>query len=100
MTINIHIILIMALTTTLMSIMSFINQTKHVIMMLILLETLALSIYLMISFNIGLLHSNFSSLVLFLTMSVCEASLGLASLVSILRAHGNDYVSTLTMKNF
>nr|QAU54073.1 NADH dehydrogenase subunit 4L [Cellana radiata] len=91
------IISIMLIFTVLFSIMI---QMNHIIMMLLLFEKMALSIFIMIMYKSSLTSMNSMPLILFLTMSVCEASLGLAILVSIIRANGNDYVSSLFMSKF
>nr|YP_010393229.1 NADH dehydrogenase subunit 4L [Cellana orientalis]UPX89391.1 NADH dehydrogenase subunit 4L [Cellana orientalis] len=91
------IISIMLIFTVLLSIML---QMNHIIMMLLLFEKMALSIFIMITYKFLLTSMNSTPLILFLTLSVCEASLGLAILVSIIRANGNDYVSSLSMNKF
>nr|YP_010284529.1 NADH dehydrogenase subunit 4L [Nadezhdiella cantori]UKQ56272.1 NADH dehydrogenase subunit 4L [Nadezhdiella cantori] len=70
----------------------FSSKRKHLLLMLLSLEFVVLSLYL--SLFIYLEHSDceyFFSMI-YLTMSVCEGSLGLAVLVSMIRSHGNDYV--------
>nr|BCQ06395.1 NADH dehydrogenase subunit 4L [Cellana nigrolineata] len=83
--------------TVLLSIMI---QANHIIMMLLLFEMMALGVFVMVMHNSSLTSMNFLPLILFLTMSVCEASLGLAILVSIIRSSGNDYVSSLSLNKF
>nr|QUS64009.1 NADH dehydrogenase subunit 4L [Zoodes fulguratus] len=69
----------------------FTSNRKHLLLMLLSLEFIVLSLYLNIFIYLSLLNDYFFSMI-FLTMSVCEGSLGLAILVMMIRACGNDYV--------
>nr|AYW52100.1 NADH dehydrogenase subunit 4L [Anthribidae sp. 6 ACP-2013] len=73
-------------------IMVFSFQRKHFLVVLLSLEFLVISIFLMMSMNLSLLNNEFFFLMLFLTMSVCEGALGLSILVSLIRAFGNDNI--------
>nr|ABY87400.1 NADH dehydrogenase subunit 4L [Haliotis diversicolor] len=69
-------------------------QYKHLLGVLLSLELMMLSLFLMIvSVGSGF---NFEGqlCLIFFTLSACEASLGLAVLVSLIRTHGNDYVQS------
>nr|APX40820.1 NADH dehydrogenase subunit 4L [Smaragdina concolor] len=75
---------------------SFSIYRKHLLLMLLSLEFLALSIYFGLFTYLGTIgHEYFFSLI-YLTMSVCEASLGLAILVLMMRSYGNDYILSLS----
>nr|ALO71128.1 NADH deshydrogenase subunit 4L [Staphylinidae sp. 1 EF-2015] len=69
----------------------FCMKRKHFLLMLLSLEFIVLSLY----FSMFIYLSNFSYeyyySMIFLTISVCEGSLGLSILVSMIRTHGNDY---------
>nr|YP_010010051.1 NADH dehydrogenase subunit 4L [Anoplistes halodendri]QNS38608.1 NADH dehydrogenase subunit 4L [Anoplistes halodendri] len=69
----------------------FASNQKHLLLMLLSLEFVVLSLYLNIFIYLSLLNDYFFSMI-FLTMSVCEGALGLAILVLMIRACGNDYV--------
>nr|YP_003359433.1 NADH dehydrogenase subunit 4L [Haliotis tuberculata tuberculata]ACL81491.1 NADH dehydrogenase subunit 4L [Haliotis tuberculata tuberculata]ACL99781.1 NADH dehydrogenase subunit 4L [Haliotis tuberculata coccinea]ACL99794.1 NADH dehydrogenase subunit 4L [Haliotis tuberculata ssp. AVW-2009]ACL99807.1 NADH dehydrogenase subunit 4L [Haliotis tuberculata] len=67
-------------------------QYKHLLGVLLSLELMMLSLFLMIvSVGSGFNFEGQLCLIL-ITLSACEASLGLAVLVSLIRTHGNDYV--------
>nr|YP_005351145.1 NADH dehydrogenase subunit 4L [Fissurella volcano]AFB78095.1 NADH dehydrogenase subunit 4L [Fissurella volcano] len=71
-------------------------QYKHLLMILLALEALLLCLFGLI------LLSNWSSFeshlcLILLTMGVCEATMGLSILVSLVRSHGNDYVFSLSL---
>nr|AIW65045.1 NADH dehydrogenase subunit 4L [Notonectidae sp. MT-2014] len=69
---------------------------KHLLMTLLSLEFLVLVLFLsFFSFLIMYGYENYFILI-FLTFSVCEGSFGLGILVSMIRSHGNDYVSSLS----
>nr|QIV24662.1 NADH dehydrogenase subunit 4L [Hermerius prionoides] len=70
----------------------FCSKRKHLLLMLLSLEFVVLSLYLNLFFYLsGCSYEYFFSMI-YVTMSVCEGSLGLAVLVSMIRTHGNDYV--------
>nr|AND96677.1 NADH deshydrogenase subunit 4L [Eurysternus caribaeus] len=76
---------------------SFTIKRKHLLLMLLSLEFVVLGLY----FNLFLLMSyydyEFFLGMVFLTMSVCEAVLGLSILVALIRTHGNDYFQTFNL---
>nr|ARH54581.1 NADH dehydrogenase subunit 4L [Platystomos albinus] len=77
--------------------MSFSLNRKHFLVMLLSLEFLVISLYLLLSLNFCLLSNEYFFLMIFLTMSVCEGALGLSILVSLIRSFGNDYIMNMTM---
>nr|APH08658.1 NADH dehydrogenase subunit 4L [Conus nobilis] len=81
----------------LMSLLTLSLQYKHLLSILLSLEAVTMNLFVLtfsMSSNISL--SGETSLIL-ITLGACEASLGLAILVAIIRAEGNDYVSSFTM---
>nr|YP_010610779.1 NADH dehydrogenase subunit 4L [Argonauta argo]WAP91599.1 NADH dehydrogenase subunit 4L [Argonauta argo] len=72
-------------------------QWKHILNMLLGFEVLTLSSLFMFFFSMGMMMSNLYLLIVVVVFSVCEATLGLSLLVSFIRLHGNDYVSSLSM---
>nr|YP_002970718.1 NADH dehydrogenase subunit 4L [Enithares tibialis]ACJ69543.1 NADH dehydrogenase subunit 4L [Enithares tibialis] len=74
----------------------FSSMHKHLLMTLLSLEFLVLVLFLsFFSFLTMYSHENYFILI-FLTFSVCEGAFGLGILVSMIRSHGNDYVSSLS----
>lgn len=70
----------------------YISKRKHLINILISLEYLVLSIFIIIilvTFYIGL--ETYVRLI-FLVASVCEGRLGVGIIVGIVRSHGSDYI--------
>nr|ATZ70039.1 NADH dehydrogenase subunit 4L [Conus venulatus] len=81
----------------LMSLLTLSLQYKHLLSILLSLEAVTMSLFVLMfsmSSNISLMGE--TSLIL-ITLGACEASLGLAILVAIIRAEGNDYVSSFSM---
>nr|WLS55600.1 NADH dehydrogenase subunit 4L [Meroplius fukuharai] len=80
-----------------MGLFAFVSNRKHLLSMLLSLEFIVLSLFLMmfIYLNYSGYESYFS--LMFLTFSVCEGALGLSILVSMIRTHGNDYFQSFNM---
>nr|YP_009434648.1 NADH dehydrogenase subunit 4L [Tectus pyramis]ATF29380.1 NADH dehydrogenase subunit 4L [Tectus pyramis] len=79
-----------------MSITALSVQRKHLLSALLSLEAMTLSLFIMLI----AVSSNFNfeghMCLILITFGACEASLGLAILVSLIRTHGNDYVSSFS----
>nr|UDF83700.1 NADH dehydrogenase subunit 4L [Vermileo comstocki] len=69
----------------------FISNRKHLLSMLLSLEFVVLSLFLLLFMCLSMLNYESYFSMLFLTFSVCEGALGLSVLVSMIRTHGNDY---------
>nr|AXA45253.1 NADH dehydrogenase subunit 4L [Lucerapex sp. MNHN IM 2013-19988] len=81
----------------LMALLTLSLQYKHLLSILLSLEAITMNLFiLMFSLSVNMTYSGETSLVL-ITLGACEASLGLAILVAIIRAEGNDYVSSFSM---
>nr|AUJ21242.1 NADH dehydrogenase subunit 4L [Hypselodoris bullocki] len=72
----------------------------HILTLLISLEALMLSLLVFLFSFSMLFSSSFHVFLILLTFAACEAAMGLALLVSILRIRGNDYVMSLSTLNF
>nr|AML26129.1 NADH dehydrogenase subunit 4L [Scolytinae sp. BMNH 1274277] len=72
---------------------SYILSNKHFLLMLISLEALVLSIYMLMFMYFA--QFGFESFInmIYLSLSVCEGSLGLTLLVILIRTHGMDMIS-------
>nr|ARI50052.1 NADH dehydrogenase subunit 4L [Steromphala umbilicaris] len=78
------------------SVLTLCLQYKHLLSSLLSLEAMTLSLFvLLVSCCSGVSMEGEMCLIL-ITMGACEASLGLAILVSLIRTHGNDYVSSFS----
>nr|YP_010272280.1 NADH dehydrogenase subunit 4L [Gigantopelta aegis]UFK31939.1 NADH dehydrogenase subunit 4L [Gigantopelta aegis]UKE79907.1 NADH dehydrogenase subunit 4L [Gigantopelta aegis] len=67
-------------------------QRKHLLSCLLSLEAMTLTLFIfLLSESSSQSFESFTALIL-ITLAACEASLGLAILVSLIRTHGNDYV--------
>nr|QVM79188.1 NADH dehydrogenase subunit 4L [Nepiodes costipennis multicarinatus] len=74
----------------------FCSKRKHLLLMLLSLEFIVLSLYLNIFLYLSFYGHDYFFSMIFITMSVCEGSLGLAVLVSMIRSLGNDYILTFS----
>nr|QUL58859.1 NADH dehydrogenase subunit 4L [Chrysomya villeneuvi] len=80
-----------------MGVFTFVSNRKHLLSMLLSLEYIVLSLFLMLFIYLNMLsYENFFSM-MFLTFSVCEGALGLSILVSMIRTHGNDYFQSFNI---
>nr|AVN67599.1 NADH dehydrogenase subunit 4L [Anallacta methanoides] len=70
---------------------------KHLLVTLLSLEFIVLVLYLLLYFYLNLFNYELFFTMIFLTFSVCEGSLGLSILVSMIRSHGNDYIQMFSL---
>nr|AML25682.1 NADH dehydrogenase subunit 4L [Histeridae sp. BMNH 1274743] len=78
-------------------IISFSLKRKHLLLMLLSLEMVVISLYMGLMFYLCMFGFEFYFSMIFLTMSVCEGSLGLSILVSLIRTHGSDVFSSFNL---
>nr|YP_010274835.1 NADH dehydrogenase subunit 4L [Celaenorrhinus aspersus]UJV31528.1 NADH dehydrogenase subunit 4L [Celaenorrhinus aspersus] len=71
--------------------MIFVSKHKHLLIMLLSLEFIVLSIYMLLLLYLSFIEFDMYMLMVFLVFSVCEGALGISILVSMIRTHGNDY---------
>lgn len=72
---------------------------KHLLLALFRLEFLVLIVFLGL-FNLFIIYGvDFYFVLLFLVFSVCEGALGLGVLVNMIRRHGNDLLSSLSVSS-
>nr|YP_010447190.1 NADH dehydrogenase subunit 4L [Tibia fusus]UTM92198.1 NADH dehydrogenase subunit 4L [Tibia fusus] len=80
----------------LMALLALSLQYKHFLSVLLSLEAATMSLFIMLfSLTNNLTYSGQAALIL-ITLGACEASLGLAILVTIIRSQGNDYVTSFS----
>nr|YP_010146834.1 NADH dehydrogenase subunit 4L [Yininemertes pratensis]QQP01063.1 NADH dehydrogenase subunit 4L [Yininemertes pratensis] len=72
-------------------------ERGHLLMVLLLLEAVMLGLFLFLLFGLGESVSNLYLCLVLISFGACEAAVGLSLLVSLVRTHGNDFVSTLTI---
>lgn len=75
----------------------FVSRRKHLLSILLILEFIVLCLFILIFFFLNFLNFEMYFLIVFLTFRVCEGSLGLSILVSIIRTHGNDYFQSFNI---
>nr|YP_009351517.1 NADH dehydrogenase subunit 4L [Macrotermes muelleri]AQP29804.1 NADH dehydrogenase subunit 4L [Macrotermes muelleri] len=69
----------------------FCSSRKHLLVTLLSLEFIVLVLYFSVYYYLCNFNFSLFFVVYFLVFSVCEGSLGLSILVSMVRSHGNDY---------
>nr|YP_009059113.1 NADH dehydrogenase subunit 4L [Filchnerella beicki]AGN71685.1 NADH dehydrogenase subunit 4L [Filchnerella beicki] len=72
----------------------FSSKRKHFLMVLLKLEKIGLSLFLLIIIYLKKFDYDYFFPVIFLVFSVCEGALGLSILVSMIRSHGNDFFNS------
>lgn len=72
-------------------------QWKHILNILLRFEILILGIVFSFLLTWGLFRNDYRLMMVIVVFGVCEASLGLSLLVRLIRVHGNDYVSSLSL---
>nr|YP_010022702.1 NADH dehydrogenase subunit 4L [Sarcophaga diminuta]QOP39550.1 NADH dehydrogenase subunit 4L [Sarcophaga diminuta] len=80
-----------------MGVFTFVSNRKHLLSMLLSLEYIVLSLFLLLFIYLNSLNFEFFFSMMFLTFSVCEGALGLSILVSMIRTHGNDYFQSFNI---
>nr|YP_009000563.1 NADH dehydrogenase subunit 4L [Hyperolius marmoratus]BAO42918.1 NADH dehydrogenase subunit 4L [Hyperolius marmoratus] len=71
---------------------------KHLLLVLLCLEGMMLTIFLMLSLSsINLMETSTIYPLILLTMSACEAALGLSLMIATARSHGSDNLKTLNL---
>nr|YP_008144585.1 NADH dehydrogenase subunit 4L [Xenocatantops brachycerus]AGI51640.1 NADH dehydrogenase subunit 4L [Xenocatantops brachycerus]QON98891.1 NADH dehydrogenase subunit 4L [Xenocatantops brachycerus] len=72
----------------------FSSKRKHLLMVLLSLEYIVLSLFMLIVIFLIEFDYDYFFPIIFLVFSVCEGSLGLSVLVSMIRSHGNDFFNS------
>nr|YP_010853265.1 NADH dehydrogenase subunit 4L [Deilephila elpenor]WGM81657.1 NADH dehydrogenase subunit 4L [Deilephila elpenor] len=75
----------------------FVSKNKHLLIVLLSLEFIVLSIFFFFLVFLMMIDYDMYMLMVFLVFSVCEGSLGLSILVSMIRTHGNDYFQSFNL---
>nr|YP_009727740.1 NADH dehydrogenase subunit 4L [Cephenemyia trompe]QHX99776.1 NADH dehydrogenase subunit 4L [Cephenemyia trompe] len=80
-----------------MGVIMFVSNRKHLLSMLLSLEYIVLSLFLLLLIYLNMLNFESFFSMMFLVFSVCEGALGLSILVSMIRTHGNDYFQSFNI---
>nr|QNE85410.1 NADH dehydrogenase subunit 4L [Sciomyza simplex] len=80
-----------------MGLFIFVSNRKHLLSMLLSLEYIVLSLFLLLFIYLSFFNNEGMFSMMFLTFSVCEGALGLSILVSMIRTHGNDYFQSFNV---
>nr|YP_009443274.1 NADH dehydrogenase subunit 4L [Dendrolimus kikuchii]ANY59894.1 NADH dehydrogenase subunit 4L [Dendrolimus spectabilis]ATQ37413.1 NADH dehydrogenase subunit 4L [Dendrolimus kikuchii] len=75
----------------------FVSKHKHLLIVLLSLEFIVLSMFFLMLMMLNFIENDMYLLMVFLVFSVCEGSLGLSILVSMIRTHGNDYFQSFSL---
>lgn len=78
------------------SLLTLVLQRQHLLNALLSLEIIVLRLFVLILSTILTNRINFFLTFIILTFGACEASVGLALLVALIRSHGNDYISNIS----
>nr|YP_008855165.1 NADH dehydrogenase subunit 4L [Sepia aculeata]AHA82374.1 NADH dehydrogenase subunit 4L [Sepia aculeata] len=89
--------LLLGLYIYMVGIIILMMQWKHILNILLSFEILMLGLIFSFLLTYGLYNSEYYVVMIIIVFGVCEASLGLSLLVSLIRSHGNDYVSSLKL---
>nr|YP_009504367.1 NADH dehydrogenase subunit 4L [Graphomya rufitibia]AWX64114.1 NADH dehydrogenase subunit 4L [Graphomya rufitibia] len=89
--------LILSSILLMMGVLTFALNRKHLLSMLLSLEYIVLSLFLLLFIYLNMLSYETFFGLMFLTFSVCEGALGLSILVSMIRTHGNDYFQSFNI---
>nr|AML60306.1 NADH dehydrogenase subunit 4L [Mesembrinella sp. ACMJ-2016] len=80
-----------------MGVFTFAFNRKHLLSMLLSLEYIVLSLFLLLFIYLNMMNYELFFSMMFLTFSVCEGALGLSILVSMIRTYGNDYFQSFNI---
>nr|ALO76195.1 NADH deshydrogenase subunit 4L [Dictyoptera aurora] len=72
-------------------------KCQSLLLMLLSLEFVVLSIYLMMFLMFHSYDFGFYFCLIYISMMVCESALGLSILVVMVRSYGNDYMQSLNV---
>nr|YP_009471344.1 NADH dehydrogenase subunit 4L [Creobroter jiangxiensis]AVE15720.1 NADH dehydrogenase subunit 4L [Creobroter jiangxiensis] len=72
----------------------FSSKRKHLLMTLLSLEFIILVLFIILYYYCMMMSGELYMTMFFLSFAVCEGTLGLSILVSMIRTHGNDYFNS------
>nr|UUC05250.1 NADH dehydrogenase subunit 4L [Microrhagus sp. ZM-2022] len=74
----------------------FTLKCNYLLMMLLSLEFMVLSLYFLLCIYFYLIESDYYFSMIFLSLSVCEGSLGISILISLIFSFGTDYFKSFS----
>nr|YP_010702005.1 NADH dehydrogenase subunit 4L [Brachytarsina amboinensis]WCL18793.1 NADH dehydrogenase subunit 4L [Brachytarsina amboinensis]WHN64468.1 NADH dehydrogenase subunit 4L [Brachytarsina amboinensis] len=80
-----------------MGLISYIINRKHLLCLLLSLEYMVLSIFIMMINYLIMFNNEFFFILMYMVFFVCEGVLGFSILVSIIRVNGNDYLQSFSL---
>ncbi len=72
-------------------------ERGHLLIVLLLFEAVMLGFFSLLLFGLSVGISGLYLCLVLIRFGACEAAVGLSLLVSLIRSHGNDFVSSLTI---
>ena len=96
--IQISFFLVFRFVGAMFSMVALAMQRKHLLRCLLSLEAITLTLFVFILRQRSIQNFEGFIALLLITLAACEASLGLAILVSLIRTHGNDYVFSYNLQ--
>nr|YP_009740845.1 NADH dehydrogenase subunit 4L [Atractomorpha psittacina]QID03859.1 NADH dehydrogenase subunit 4L [Atractomorpha psittacina] len=75
----------------------FSSSRKHLLIVLLSLEYIVLSLFMLIVIYLFIVDYDYYLPVIFLVFSVCEGALGLSILVCMIRSCGNDFFNSFCL---
>nr|AXS65457.1 NADH dehydrogenase subunit 4L [Cucujoidea sp. 30 KM-2017] len=91
------ILFFVALFMYLAGILVFCIKRSNLLLMLLSLEFIMLALYFMVFLYLKIMLYSYFFNMLFISFSVCEGSLGLSILVSMIRLFGNDQIMMFSL---
>nr|YP_010610663.1 NADH dehydrogenase subunit 4L [Cirroteuthis muelleri]WAP91418.1 NADH dehydrogenase subunit 4L [Cirroteuthis muelleri] len=89
--------LLLGLFMYVMGLLILLGQWKHILNVMLSFEIMMLGVLVSFVFSWGSMSLDYFLIMVVIVFSVCEASLGLSLLVSLIRCYGNDYVNVLSL---
>nr|YP_010713303.1 NADH dehydrogenase subunit 4L [Mesobuthus eupeus]WDA95764.1 NADH dehydrogenase subunit 4L [Mesobuthus eupeus] len=87
----------LGLFSFIISLMSLISRFKQILSMLLSLEMIILSIFILMASTTYIKNFEGSFFLVFLCLAVCEGTLGLSILISISRQYGNTFINSTSI---
>nr|YP_010154786.1 NADH dehydrogenase subunit 4L [Gryllodes sigillatus]QQX28021.1 NADH dehydrogenase subunit 4L [Gryllodes sigillatus]QWQ55686.1 NADH dehydrogenase subunit 4L [Gryllodes sigillatus]UBU97877.1 NADH dehydrogenase subunit 4L [Gryllodes sp.] len=89
--------LVMMVFCYLSGIWVYCSKRKHLLVVLLSLEYMVLFTFFLLIYWLGMFDYELFLSMIYLVFAVCEGSLGLGILVSMVRSHGNDYFQSFVV---
>ena len=77
-------------------VLNFTKKWNHLILILLTLETMILTVSVLLGIVLNLKLINLDCIFIFFTLAVCEASLGIAMVIFFARQHGREFLSSFS----